>query len=259
MREKKKVFLFVFSLVLLSACSSQNYRKDTARLESSISDLRNYQAEHTAQISTLQSQIHKLSGKLEELEYMLKRRGQMAYGQLEASVQSPYGQEGGGSTDTPVQVAGDGASQVKAVPPAIVPIAALDDDEIFARSLPPNASRTFLQALSKIREGKFQESLSFLQQMVQQGERSEWTPNALFWLGVTYDGLGEDKNALRSYNDLATQFPRHKRVPLAFYRQAQVLQRLGDKKSATLWLRKLASEYPNTSEGARAKEDLKKF
>ncbi|NMC64159.1 MAG: tetratricopeptide repeat protein, partial [SAR324 cluster bacterium] len=203
---------------------------------------------------------HKLSGKVEELEYLIKRRTQSPYGQVEGQGVGPGGLGGSGGVQgynsSNMEATGGG---VKAVPPSIVPLAPLEEDETFAKTLPANASRVFSQALSKIREGNFQESLSSLQQLIQQGEKTEWSANVLFWLGVTYDGLGEDKNALRAYNDLIVQFPRHKRVPLALYRQSQNLQRLGDKKSANLLLRKIVGEYPDTSEGARAKEDLKKF
>jgi len=253
--------VIALGLVVVSGCApSQTYRKDTARLENSISDLRSYQAEQTTQISTLQSQIHKLSGKVEELEYLIKRRTQSPYGQVEGQGVGPGGMGGVDSAQgyNPSST-GVLSGGLKAVPPSIVPLAPLEDDETFAKTLPANASRVLSQALSKVREGNFQESLSFLQQLIQQGEKTEWSPNVLFWLGVTYDGLGEDKNALRAYNDLIVQFPRHKRIPLALYRQSQNLQRLGDKKSANLLLRKIVSEYPDTSEGTRAKEDLKKF
>ena len=246
----------LLALLLLSSCSSsQAYRKDNARLESSLANVRSFQAEQTNQINTLQSQIQRLSGRIEELEYVLKRRGQMAGGG-----DMPGGVSGGapGTAGLPADPAIVNPG-TKPLPPSMVPLAPLEDDENFARSLPANPSRLLTQALGRIRQGNFQDSLTLLQQMVQQGERSEWLPNVLFWLGVTYDGLKEDRNALRSYNDLVVQFPRHRRVPLALLRQADVLKRLGDSKNATLLLRKVLTDYPDTSEGDRAREELKKF
>lgn len=249
------VFMSLLTLLLLSSCSSsQPTKKDITRLDSALADVRSFQAEQTNQITSLQSQIHRLAGKIEELEYVLKRRGQMAAGadtDMGAGTPPGAGGEAGGSENV--------RPGSKAVPPSIVPLAPLEDDENFARSLPANAGRILGTALARIREGNFRDALTSLQQMVQQGERAEWTPNVLFWLGVTYDGLGEDKNALRAYNDLIVQFPRHRRTPLAILREADALKRLGDAKSATLLLRKLITDYPDSSEAMRAKEELKKF
>ncbi len=240
-------------LILLTSCSSsQPTKRDITRLDSALADVRGFQAEQTNQLNSLQSQVHRLSGKIEELEYVLKRRGQMSAG---------GGTDIGGAASTGMTTGGapDMRPGLKAVPPSIVPLAPLEDDENFSRSLPANAGRTLGAALARVREGNFRDALTLLQQMVQQGERAEWTPNVLFWLGVTYDGLGEDKNALRSYNDLIVQFPRHRRTPLAILRQADALKRLGDAKSATLLLRKLVADYPDSNEAMRAREELKKF
>lgn len=243
-----KKILVIFVAVLLSACSSQN-KKEVSRLDSGISDLRNYQAEQTTQISALQSQLHRLQGRVEELEYLLKKRGQMAAPSADSMAPNAGASQGYGQQAE--------APRPKPVPPSVVPLSALEDDETFARSLPANPSRNFSQALLRIREGNFRESLTLLQQMIQAGERSEWLPNVLFWLGVTYEGLGEEKNALRAYNDVVVQFPRHKRVPLALYRQAGALKAMGDSKSSALFLKKIITDYPDSPEAARARDELK--
>ena len=250
-------FFILSALTALCACSSsQVSRKDITRLENSVNDLRGYQAEQTTQISALQTQIQRLNGRLEELDHSISRRGSMM------PQNPPYGapsyqSDSMGEAQSAPELSAPPRPRAS-TPPAVVPVNLLEDDELLVRKLPTNVGRTFAEALEKIREGSFRESLPLLQQLVQIGERSEWTPNVLFWLGVTYDGLGEDRNALRAYNDLLVQYPRNKRAAMALSRQATVLARSGDKKTAQLLQKKLLNEYPDSPEAAKAKEDLKR-
>jgi len=64
---------------------------------------------------------------------------------------------------------------------------------------------------------------------------------------------------LRAYTEVATRFPKSNRAPTALYRQALVLVRLGDRKTATLSLRKLVDDYPKSPEAQMAKDKIKEL
>ena len=93
-------------------------------------------------------------------------------------------------------------------------------------------------------------------------EQTSSTPKAsvpLFWQGVAFDGLSDNRGALKAYSEVVSRYPKSNRAPSALYRQSLVFVRLGDKKTATLSLRKLLDDYPKSPEAAMAKDKLKEL
>jgi TolA-binding protein len=79
----------------------------------------------------------------------------------------------------------------------------------------------------------------------------------LFWEGVAFDGLHDDRQALRAYAEVVSRYPKSQRAPSSLLRQASVLVRLGDPKAARLSLQKLLDDYPRAPEAAIAKDKLR--
>jgi TolA-binding protein len=205
-------------------------------LERSIKDIRSLQADQTTQMFELNTRLRQLTGHLEELEYGQKRHVSSNLQALQADVTN---------------------LRRRVPPPAVVPAMQLESDEALAAKLPPEPSRLFNNALVKLREGQFQDALSILQTVSGMGNGRLWQANAMFWIGVCHDGLGDNTSALTAYHKMASAFPKHERAPLALFRQGSVFIRLGDSKTAKLTFQKLIAEYPDSTEAARAKERLK--
>ncbi|MCB0321217.1 MAG: tetratricopeptide repeat protein, partial [Bdellovibrionales bacterium] len=144
-------------------------------------------------------------------------------------------------------------------PPPIVPVLALESDEVLATKLPAEISRLFTNALLRIREGNFAEALPLLSEAEGLSVGRDWAPILVFWSGVAEDGLADLKRALATYHRMVQEYPQHPRSALALLRQASVFVRLHDTDTARLTLRKLLQEFPGTSEAAQAKERLKKL
>lgn len=233
----KRHLCILLLLVASTGCSSGGkIENDFERLDRSLENMRSVQADQTTQIAAMQTLIQQLQGRIEEFEFNQNRR-------IASEVTAPRD---------------DLHNLTKRVPPPpIVPASTLEDDEAALGSFPPNVAGSFNEAFIKLREGRFADALPLFQGFVQSGGSGEWVPMGQFWLGVTYDGLGENRNALASYNDLISQYPHSPRVPLALLRQGSVLVRLGDSKSAALVYKKITAEYPKTVEAAQAEAKLK--
>ncbi|MCO6431708.1 MAG: tetratricopeptide repeat protein [Deltaproteobacteria bacterium] len=225
-------------LLALSACgeSLSRLKQDINRLEQSISDVRGFQAEHTAQISELRSELRVVNGRLDEIQH---------------SQTSSIG------TDLSALKQDLSSIKRRVPPPPIVPADALEADETFVSNLPPDVAKLFGDALLEIRQANFSTSIPMLRSALDISYGRDWSANILFWLGVSYDGTDDNRNALASYNEVVSRFSRHERAPLALLRQSAVFVRLGDVQSAKLTLRKLVADYPKSKVVGTAKEKLK--
>jgi TolA-binding protein len=224
--------------VVLSGCSAYDLGKKVARLERSISDLRVLQSEQGDSLNSLDSQIKLLAGRLEELEFAQSRKI---------------------GTDITALKDDLSALRKRIPPPAGVPTAELEADEVWSNRLNDEVRKLFNDALGMIREGKFGDAVSLLENAAEQTEGTEYAGPVLFWLGVTFDGLLDNKGALRSYAASVSQYPKSHRAAASLLRQADVFVRLGDKKTAQLSLKKLIDDYPKAPEVVEAKERLRQM
>lgn len=227
----------LLALMTLCGCGVSQAKLDIERLERSQEDVRSFQAEQTTQISALRNEVRMLTGRVEELEH--------------SQSQSSVGSE--------ISTLKRDLSTLRrrVPPPALVPVAALEADEALAAGLSPEIGKPLDDALIALREGSYSVAVPMLQSLLDSGGGSQWTANVLFWLAVAYDGSGETKRSLTTYNDLVTNFPKHERTPLALLRQGSLLIRFGDKQTAGLVFKKLVAEYPKTAEAAQARERLR--
>jgi TolA-binding protein len=225
-------------LLALSAggCSIQDLEQKVSRLERSLNDMRAYQAEQTETINSLDTQLKQMSGRIEEVEFSHNKR-----------------------IGTDLSALKDDLSSLRrrVPPPSVVPAAELEVDEVWASGLTGEPQVLVTDALLRLREGKFDDALPLLQNAVSQLRGTDKAAVALFWQGVAYDGLGDDRSALRSYADAVYQYPKSQRASSSLLRQASVLTRLGDNKTAALSLRKLVDDYPRSPEASVAKERLR--
>lgn len=233
LRAAPLAFALVFSGLV--GCAANNHQQ-IARLEQSVSSLQAMQAEQTSDIDILKSETRRLSGRIEELEFSQNQK---------------IGQD--------LRVLRDDLSAIRqrVPPPAIVPSHALEADEAYARGVGTEQSRLLSDGLIFLRDAKFQQAVSLLNNVLEIGGSDPSVAYALFWSGVAYDGLGDNKNALRAYNDVIALHGKHTRTPLALLRQASVFIRLGDAQAASLTLKKLIADYPKSAEAVQAREKLK--
>ena len=169
----KTLLTLIFPTFFLFGCTAA-LRQDLDTLERSMKDLRSQQAEQTSQLAGLQADVRSLQGKFEELDYSQKQK---------------IGSE--------VSTLKDQLSNLKrrVPPPAIVPADVLDSDEAFARTLSEDTALRFTEGLTAIREGNFEQAISVLQTALDVSGNEPQSGNILFWLGVAYEGAGDNRNA----------------------------------------------------------------
>lgn len=232
--------LLFYSLIALLACSCSSKidraERDVARLKLQLQDFSDLQAEQTTQIAALQSKMRQLYGRLEELQYIQEK------------------EVGGGLASIREDIS---TLRRRVPPPSLIPPAELQEDELLADRLEPEQSRIFRNALVRLREGNFPQAIPVLNRALNESFGQDWNVNVLFWVGVAYEGINDNKRALSVFNDLVTSHPKHPRAAAALLRQAKIFVKLNDKQTAELTLKKLLAEFPKTRAEAEGRELLK--
>lgn len=218
------------------ACTPQVSKVDIGRVQTDIGSVRSNQADISSQISRLESELRALSGRLDELQHTVANRSQVDLIQLKEEI---------------------AAIRKRLPPPAVVPIAALEEDEEAALRFPEETAQPILDALTSMRSGAFSSAAEQLESARQSQPSSSAAALITFWSGILFEGMSDYRSALNAYYDFTQRFPKHARTPLVLLRQSSALIRLGDAKTASLVLKKLMAEYPKSPESERAKEKLK--
>jgi len=223
-------------VALLAGCAPGG--SSLKSIERNLADIRAMQSEQADALTSLDSQLRALSGRVEELEYSQNKR---------------IGSE--------VSALKEDLSTLKRLvpPPAAVPVPELEADEAWAANLPAEQAQMFVDSLASIREGKFSDAIPGLKQVSEGLGGSPKADKPLFWLGVSNDGLAHNSEARAIYFEVSQKFPKSNRAPTSLYRLALLLARTGDKKTATLSLRSLIEKYPKAPEASMAKEKLKEL
>lgn len=233
-----KFGLMLISTLLLCSCGEQmtKIKQDMGKLTQSMSDIRNYQAEQTTQLESLRSEVRDLTGRLDMIEHSQTSRIGSDISNLKNDLTT---------------------LRRRVPPPKLVPEGPLEADEVLVSSLPDEVGRLLNDSLQNLREGNYEVAVPALRSALDESAGKDWSANILFWLGVAYDGLNDNRNALASYHEIVSRFGKNPRAPMALSRQASVFLRLGDKSSAKLTLKKLIADYPKSDEVALAKDRLK--
>jgi tol-pal system protein YbgF len=220
--------------LVLSGCPEGRIRaleEVSARQSSDIESIRGIQAENTAAIGELRAELSRLTGKMEEVQYVAKDKTEELQRSLERVSQ-------------------------RVPPPAGVPEELLnEDDSLLARVSGPAADQ-FRNALRLLRDGDFQGSRSAFESFASENPNTAFTDNAYFWLGVIYEKLNLPDRAVGAYSEAFQRFPAEDRVAPALLRLAELFLANDSKKDAVLTLQKLVDEHPNSPSGRKGKEML---
>jgi len=286
---KSTVLINLVCFLLLSGCVSQSEltsldtrlneleirnaeaKKNSQMLKSGLQNregeeqaLRHQAASLRAKMDVLNEEIRTLSGKIEEIEYLLNRQTQLdaesvkakedkigklvsaaksnddriyrieQYLNFEPSKQLP-------STEKPVE-----KSATKIVPvPAGQSKQAPPEDEIYRA-----AKLAFDQGDSDAARKKFQE-------LIQRFPKSERADNAQFWIGEIYYREKWYEKAILEYQKVIEKYPKGNKVPASLLKQGFAFFNLGDKSNSRLILEELIKKYPKSNEAKIAKDKVK--
>jgi tol-pal system protein YbgF len=226
--------------------------------------LRHQAASLRAKMDALDGEIRTLTGRIEEIEYLLNR-------QTQVDAESVTAKEG--QIDKLAKAAKSNNNRIyrieqylnfepsKQLPPTEKPAGKstaktasapagrikqeLPEDEIYRM-----AKQAFDQGDSDAARKKFQE-------LIQRFPKSERADNSQFWIGEIYYREKWYEKAILEYQKVIEKYPKGNKVPASLLKQGFAFFNLGDKSNSRLILEELIKKYPKSNEAKIAKDKVK--
>ncbi len=244
--------------------SSQMLKSDLENREGEEQALRQQAASLRAKMDTLNGDLRALTGRIEEIEYLLNRQTQLdtesvktdeeqidglaktaksnderiyrieQYLNFETSKQSP-------ATEKPVE---------KSTATAAAAPTDVDKEEPPENKIYRLAKQAFDQGDSAAARKNFEE-------LIRRFPKSERADNAQFWIGEIYYREKWYEKAILEYQKVIENYPKGNKVPASLLKQGLAFSNLGDKSNSRLILEELIKKYPKSNEAKIAKDKVK--
>lgn len=224
MKIKSSVVLSLATV--LSGCAGNQAQLD--KFASDIRELREIQAQQTASMEEIRTEVRKLGGKLEETQYAATNKTR----ELEETLEH---------------------YESRVPPPPGVPEDLLAEDEAAISRIQGDDAQLFLKGLRLLRKGAFEEARNSFNQFLQNTSDNAFTDNALFWVGIISDQLGQSDRAISSFSDAFRRFPAEDRVPAGLFYLGESFVKIGSKNDAILAWQKLVEEHAQSKFAAKAR------
>lgn len=85
---------------------------------------------------------------------------------------------------------------------------------------------------------------------------SDLSPNARYWLGESYYGKKDYRQAIDSYDRVELDFPKSEKVPAALLKKGYAYLAMKDTKRASSAFKQVMTLYPRSSEAGKASDKL---
>ena len=242
----------------LSKQLNNDLRTLGASRDSTEKNLRGQYAGINADMEAMRQDLRQLTGRVEELEYVIKRK---------VSDYESGGQKRGERLDElnlSVAKMDQRLAQMEQylnleskasrpetnpkTPGAAVQNASSESDQ-----------QLYDQARRAYDNGEFDKARQLFQKLIKDYPKSSIVDNAQFWIGESYYQEKWYERAILEYQTVIEKYPKGNKVPSAMLKQGLALQQIGEKSSARLIFEELVKKYPKSSEAAIASRKLKEF
>ena len=150
-------------------------------------------------------------------------------------------------------------------PSAGVPSGAADASRVMPSTAviaPPSAidpvaeQRAYDQGLEHFRAGRFAEAVTAFQLFTRGFPRSTLVPSAQYWIGNSLYATRDFRGAITTQRQLIAQYPDSAKASDALLNIASAQSELGDIQAARITLQEVASKFPATEAGVKARQRL---
>ena len=224
--------------------------------DSSEKTLRGQYAGLNADMDRMQQDLRLLNGRVEEIEYALKRKlgdyesGSQKSGQRldELNLSIEKMDQRISRMEQYLNMEAKQPGQAPATPAAASPAPAAASDQ-----------QLYTQARQAYDHGDMDKARELFKKLIKEFPKSSIVDNAQFWIGESYYREKWYEKAILEYQTVIEKYPHGNKVPAAMLKQGLALKQIGEKSSARLILQELVKKYPKASEAAIAEQKLKEF
>lgn len=222
--------------------------------ESNDSNIRGQYARMNVNIESLQQEMRLISGRVEEIEYMLNRKltkyeeeGTLRKQSLDETQLSLAKVEK--RLIQIEQYLSLERKEVKPVPQLPIPGGQTQSSD---KQLYDTARQAF-------DNGQMDEARQTFIKLIASHPKSGYADNAQFWIGESYYRENWFERAILEYQTVVEKYPKGNKVPSAMHKQGMAFLKIGDKSNARIIFNELVQKFPETNEGKLAAKKLKEF
>lgn len=204
-----------------------------------------------AQLETLRQQSQTLSGRLEEMEYLLKQKLKgFEENQLKNRERMDRIATDTAALKRRIDIVDqylnlEGGQSKK--PPKKAAVAA---------AKPASDQTIYLESKQAFDEGRLETARKGFQQLINTYPKSQHADNSQFWIGETYYREKWYEKAILEYQKVIEKYPSGNKVPAALLKQGLSFLNIGETNNARLVLKELVAKHPSTHEAGIAKQKL---
>jgi tol-pal system protein YbgF len=221
--------------------------------------LRSKYAGVNVDIENLRKELQKVTGRLEEIDYLLNRKlvqfendGSKRQERLEElSLSVAKSERQISELEQYLNIEGKPAPK----PVAPVPVPGRKDSTATA----PTAKDIYSNGRQAFDNGKMDESRQLFLSLIKNFPKSEYADNAQYWIGESYYREKWYERAILEYQTVIEKYPKGNKVPASKHKQGMAFLKIGDKANARIILNDLVKKHPDSSEAKIAAQKLKEF
>jgi tol-pal system protein YbgF len=120
----------------------------------------------------------------------------------------------------------------------------------------PSAEQIYQASLQQLRRGSMRTARSGLQQLLQEHPQDARVPDALYFIGESWQGETPD-SAVAYYSRVVSEFPQSTRAASSLYKLGVLAERDQDRAAARRHFDRVVKEYPQSDEATLARDRLK--
>ncbi len=199
----------------------------------------------SARIDSLESELMRLNGLVDQLKYNQERE-EAEISQIKAQLQSRQEKVPAGQAPVVTPPVSGTSEEVRT------------ETKVMPKPQPPKRPQDLYQeGLKLFKMKKYKEAKSAFRDFIKEHPNSPMVANAHFWMGECEYKQSRYEEAILEYNKVISKFPKSNKVPDALLKQGFAFAKLGDKESARILLKKLIKNYPGTPQAKAARRQLK--
>lgn len=274
---KPTIYLLLLYIITLLGCASQDdvillderlailevqlsrlkeqyseVKSDTQKREAKDQNMRTQSAGLRVQIENLREEIQILNGKLEEIEFLVKKEGRHSEAVakktdaqlLRLTEITNANKDRLKSIETYLDLGTQGAKTVSTV---------TTEGE---KQEPLSQEALYKSAKQAFDKGDFDTARERFQDFIDKYPKSRNADNAQFWIGEIYYREKWYEKAILEYQKVIENYPRGNKVRASLLKQGYAFHNIGDKSNARIILKELIRKYPNSNEAKIAQNKL---
>lgn len=218
-------------------------------VETKLADLtRRFGSSEANRDQKLTSDLGSLRGSVEQLRYDFdtsQRRNQELMQAYDTRLKAlEAAQQAGAAASSTLP---PGADPATATSPSTAPVAA---------SAAADEEAAYLKSFDLLKAGKYDEAIRGFNGMLAKYPQGNYSDNALYWTGESYNIKKDYPNALTSYRSLLEKFPASPKVPDALLKTGMILQEQKKNDQARAAYQRVIKEFPNSTSATQARNRL---